>query len=290
LIELVVPAGYWASGGKMPELPEVETIVLALRAVLGRARIADVVVQRADVIRSDTRDLAGCLIGRRIISIEREGKRIKLSLSPAGLCVIHLGMSGRLTLERPRAALLSHTHVQIRFANRARELRFRDPRRFGGVWFFDGDQNGGAQRLSPLGPDALTIRAPVLRRICRRDRRIKALLLDQQAISGLGNIYTDEALFDARIHPLRRASELADGQVGRLASSIRKILRRSIDSGGATLRDYRKADGSKGAFQRICRVYGREGKACRRCGSPIRRILAAGRSSHVCVACQPLGM
>lgn len=280
----------------MPELPEVETIVLALRAGLGRARVADVVLHRADIVRSDTRDLAGCLVGRRIVAIEREGKRIKLVLSPDGLCVIHLGMSGRLTLERPREALLSHTHLQIRFVNRARELRFRDPRRFGGVWFFDGDpggdqrgdQRGGRAGLSLLGPDALTIRGPVLRGICRRGRGIKALLLDQAVVAGLGNIYTDEALFDARIHPLRRASELADGQVGRLAGSIRKILRRSIDSGGATLRDYRQADGSEGTFQRICRVYGREGEACRRCGSPVVRIQVAGRSSHLCEVCQPL--
>ena len=273
----------------MPELPEVETIVLALRAGLGRARIADVIVHRSDIIRSDTRDLPGCLIGRRIVAIEREGKRIKLVLSGDGLCVIHLGMSGRLTLERPRTALPSHTHVQIRFVNRVRELRFRDPRRFGGLWFFDGDESVASAGLSSLGPDALTIRAPTLRRICRRERGIKALLLDQKIVSGLGNIYTDEALFDARIHPLRRASELVDGRVGRLAGSIRKILRRSIDSGGATLRDYRKADGSEGTFQRICRVYGREGQACRRCGSPVVRIQVAGRSTHLCELCQPLG-
>lgn len=285
----------------MPELPEVETIVLALRAGLGRARIMDAIVHRSDIIRSGTSDLPGRLIGRRIVSVEREGKRIKLMLTPDGQCIFHLGMSGRLTLERPQEELLSHTHLQIRFVNRSKELRFRDPRRFGGVWFFDGDQGGdqsgdpsgiasGASSagLASLGPDALTIRAPVLRGICRRGRGIKALLLDQQVVSGLGNIYTDESLFDARIHPLRRASELADGQVGRLAGSIRKILRRSIDSGGATLRDYRKADGSEGAFQRICRVYGREGQACLRCGSPVRRILVAGRSTHVCAVCQPL--
>ena len=272
----------------MPELPEVETIVLALRAGLGRARILDAIVHRSDIIRSGTRDLPGRLIGRRIVSVEREGKRIKLMLTPDGQCIFHLGMSGRLTLERPRAPLLSHTHIQIRFASRVGELRFRDPRRFGGVWFFDGGPSGAAAGLASLGPDALTIRAPVLRGICRRGRGIKALLLDQQVVSGLGNIYTDESLFDARIHPLRRASELADGQVGRLAGSIRKILRRSIDSGGATLRDYRKADGSEGAFQRICRVYGREGQACLRCGSPVRRILVAGRSTHVCAVCQPL--
>lgn len=276
----------------MPELPEVETIVLALRAGLGRARVADVVLHRADIVRNDTRDLAGCLVGRRIVAIEREGKRIKLVLSPDGLCVIHLGMSGRLTLERPRAALLSHTHVQIRFVNRARELRFRDPRRFGGVWFFDGDPSGdlSGERagLSSLGPDALTIRGPVLRGICRRGRGIKALLLDQTVVAGLGNIYTDEALFDARIHPLRRASALEGRQVGLLAGSIRKILRRSIDSGGATLRDYRQADGSEGTFQRICRVYGREGEACRRCGTPVLRIQVAGRSTHLCEVCQPL--
>ena len=158
-------------------------------------------------------DPRSSLRNRGIVDIERHGKRIYLRLKPDGCCVIHLGMSGRATLELPVTPLAPHTHLCLRFGHSSRELRLRDPRRFGGFWFFDGLRNGDTPPLSPLGPDALTIRVPQLRHICRRRRQIKALLLDQRAISGLGNIYCDEALFAARIHPLQRASDLGESQV-----------------------------------------------------------------------------
>ncbi|MCG8408331.1 MAG: bifunctional DNA-formamidopyrimidine glycosylase/DNA-(apurinic or apyrimidinic site) lyase [Phycisphaerales bacterium] len=272
----------------MPELPEVETIAVELRQALIGVVIKDVVIRRTDFIRTKPRNLAARLRGKKIKTIEREGKRLQVKLAGDLECVIHLGMSGRVTLENPGSPLLPHTHVRIRFARFRKELRFRDPRRFGGLWFFDG-RNGSARPLSRLGPDALSIRVPVLRAACKRRRQMKALLLDQQVISGLGNIYCDEALFGAKIHPLCLASDLTEPQVRNLACNIRKTLRNAIDSGGSTLRDFVNTDGSEGVFQKIHRVYGREGQPCPRCQTPIERIQCAGRSTHVCPCCQPWG-
>ena len=268
----------------MPELPEVETIVRGIRAhVVGR-EFREVHVERQDVIRAGGKAFKDRLLGRRVSEVGRLGKRIMVHLDGGGLLIVHLGMSGRLVLEPANLLPALHTHLRFSFTGLAEELRFLDPRRFGGVWYLpDGKAIGD---LKPLGPDALEIRVPILREITRRSRQIKALLMDQQAISGLGNIYCDEALFAARIHPLTRASRLTENRIKRLACSIRKTLRASIDSGGSTLNDYRQADGSEGSFQRIHRVYDRKGLPCRRCGSKIVKIIAAGRSTHFCPKCQ----
>ena len=270
----------------MPELPEVETIVSHLQPALHGAVVRSVVVLRTAAIRHGRRKLSSSLPGRRIERIGREGKWIIFHLRPAAELVVHLGMTGRLTITPAKAQAAKHTHVRLQFVDRADELRFTDPRRFGGVWFFDGDEAEAARRLRGLGPDALSIRVADLRDICRRRRQIKALLLDQRAISGMGNIYCDEALFATKIHPLTKASDLTEEQVRSLACSIRKTLRTAIESGGSTLRDYRRPDGSEGRFLEIRAIYGREGQPCRRCGETILRIQAAGRSSHICPACQ----
>lgn len=296
----------------MPELPEVQTIVTGLARRCRGAVIRRVIVNRPDFVRYGGAQLIERLLGARIVDIVREGKRIVLQLEGAARLVFHLGMSGRLTLESEEAAIQGHTHFQVRFEGQMQELRFRDPRRFGGVWFFDGAEDGmdvsspppagsgdqyGAGRNTPsrnngngalrkLGPDALSIRVPILRGLARRKRQIKAMLMDQDSISGLGNIYCDEALFAARIHPITRACDLTDGQVRSLACSIRKILRAALAAGGSTLMDYRQADGREGRFQARHRVYGREGLPCPRCRKKIKRIVAAGRSTHFCANCQ----
>ncbi len=272
----------------MPELPEVETIAAQLAASLPGAVFESVQLHRADIVRHGARGLVQKLVGTRIDAIDRHGKRLILRLSNGGELVVHLGMSGRLTLLPKPEPLLPHTHARFTFAGRTDELRFRDPRRFGGLWYFDAAEEKSGPRLRPLGPDALSIRVPVLREMLRRRRQIKALLMDQQRISGLGNIYCDEALFTARIHPLTSADRLTEKEVRQLACAIRKVLRLSIQSGGSTLNDYRRADGREGAFQNMLRVYDREGLPCRRCGTKIRRIIAAGRSTHFCPTCQKL--
>lgn len=269
----------------MPELPEVETIAVELAAALPGAVVESVHIHRADVIQHGGETIAKRLTGMRFTAVDRHGKRLFLRLDGGDL-VVHLGMTGWLTLLPASEPVLPHTHVRLSFNGRTDELRFRDPRRFGGIWFFGVGENGKARRLNTLGPDALSIRVPVLRALLKRRRQIKALLMDQQAISGLGNIYCDEALFSARIHSLTLAHALSETQVRQLACAIRKVLRASIESGGTTISDYRGADGREGAFQDRLRVYDREGAPCKRCGAKIRRILAAGRSTHFCPRCQ----
>ncbi len=270
----------------MPELPEVETIIRGLRPAAEGATIERVVVHRADVVRVGRAVMSRSLAGRTIESLGREGKRILFHMSGGATLVIHLGMSGRLTLEPRNASLVKHTHVRIQLAREPQEIRFRDPRRFGGLWYFPTSDDMRRAEFERLGPDALTIRVPVLRDLARRKRQIKALLLDQHAISGLGNIYCDEALFSSRIHPLTPASSLSESQIRNLACSIRKTLHASLNSGGSTLMDYRQADGTEGRFQSLFRVYAREGEPCGRCGATIECIVAAGRSTHFCPACQ----
>ena len=272
----------------MPELPEVQTIVSQLAPRLGGAVIESVAAHPDKVFRTGLRELRTGLPGRKVDRVLREGKRIIVLLSPPARLVVHLGMTGRLVFRSCGEAEDKHTHLRLRFIDRPWEVRFVDPRKFGGVWFLRPKQEKSLSSLRELGPDALTIRAPVLREIARRRRQIKALLLDQQVIGGLGNIYTDEALFAARIHPLTRGCDLSEQQVRSLARAIRKTLRSSIASGGTTMSDYRDANGSEGAFWRRLRVYGREGEPCGRCATEIRRLVVAGRSTHVCPRCQSM--
>jgi len=270
----------------MPELPEVQTIVSQLRPVLEGRVIESMILHQSKVVRRGRKMIVARLAGRTVEQVRREGKWIVIRLRPTAELVFHLGMTGRLLMEPADSPPAKHTHARFRLRGRGDELRFRDPRRFGGIWFFNEDEIEAARRRRALGPDALTIRVSVLRQICRRSRQIKALLMDQRAISGLGNIYCDEAAFSARIRPATVASDLTDNQVRDLACSIRGTLRRAIDSGGSTLRDYRKVDGTEGAFQQAHNVYGREGLPCRRCGRLIVRVQLAGRSTHFCPQCQ----
>lgn len=240
-------------------------------------------LRRSDIVRPEQLDLQAELRGRTISSIDRRGKRIVFTLDPVAQFYIHLGMTGRLTV-RPRAApLVPHTHLVIGLAGTRKELHFSDPRRFGGVWWLGSD--GSADET--IGPDPLRIGARQLaRRLARTSRAIKNALLDQRLLAGLGNIYVDESLFVARIHPLKAANALSAGQVGRLSRAIKTTLRRALRHRGSTLRDYRDAEGIPGAFQDLHRVYDREGQPCRNCRTPIQRIALGGRSTHFCPKCQ----
>ncbi len=273
----------------MPELPEVETIAVEMRSRIVGAVVSEVRVRRADFIRTPTRGLARRLRGRRVEAVVREGKRMTLRFDDGAVMCIHLGMSGRLTFDRTSAVIAPHTHLICRFNGVGDEMRLCDPRRFGGVWY---SAAGDVERLrmGRLGPDALSISNEQLVAICRRKRRIKALLLDQHLISGMGNIYCDEALFGARVHPMAIASDLAEAVVRSLRREMRRTLNRALRFGGSTLRDYVRADGRAGAFQRLHRVYGREGQPCPRCRRSIERLIVAGRSTHLCRGCQTLGM
>jgi formamidopyrimidine-DNA glycosylase len=272
----------------MPELPEVQTVVERLDPALAGARITKVNLRRRDIVKHGAATFARRLRGRTVRRIGRHGKRIIWDLDSGERLNVHLGMTGTLILTPAAAEVASHTHLRIAFTGRNEEVRYRDPRRFGGVWLSSAAAASTGGRFGiPLGPDALAIRLPQFREIARRDRQIKALLLDQRVIAGLGNIYTDEALFRARIHPGRKASGLQDGEVAGLLRSIRAVLRAAIAAGGSSIQDYRNADGEAGWFQLRHAVYGREGMACRRCRSVIARATIGSRTSHFCPNCQP---
>ncbi len=266
----------------MPELPEVETVVRTLSPHLVGQRFASIRHLRSDIVEPGNIDLAAILQGRRVTAIERRAKKILIRLDNDATLCVHLGMTGRLTIEPPAAPVKLHTHLIAELSGKA-ELRFVDPRRFGGIWWLC---NGDADDKD-LGPEPLTIRpAQLVARLAKTRRAIKTALLDQRLIAGIGNIYADESLFHSRIHPTIPANRLTEEQVLRLNRAIKLILRRAINHRGSSLRDYVDADGEEGGFQLLHRVYGREGQPCVRCKTPIKRIVLGSRSAHFCPSCQ----
>ena len=273
----------------MPELPEVETVVRSLqRSVIGR-RIASVHHLRQDIVSPADFPLIERIVGHRVSRVARRGKRIIFQLDNEQFFYIHLGMSGRLTVEKNADPLRNHTHLiaeLTRVGNAkapAQFLHFTDPRRFGGIWWLG--THGDADEM---GPEPLTIRsAQLARQLASARRPIKNALLDQTIIAGLGNIYADEALFRAGLHPQRIAKDLTLLETQKLNRSIKHVLRQALRFKGSTLRDYVDADGNKGEFQKRHRVYDRDGKPCRNCKMRIERMVLAGRSAHFCPRCQP---
>jgi formamidopyrimidine-DNA glycosylase len=285
----------------MPELPEVETVVRGLRASLPGRRILSVRLGKTDFI-DDPAALGELLPGRRVAAVERIGKFIDIGLAqPNGAAprapsaapdfggalhlLVHLGMTGRLAVRSPGEPVVPHTHGFFELDD-GNELRYTDIRRFGRILIVSAAALPEFQ--SRLGDDALFVSLAAFRRqLAGRRARIKALLLDQTSLRGMGNIYADESLWRARIHPARLASRLSAQEAARLHHSIREVLRAAIKLGGSSISDFLDAEGKPGAYQMRHRVYGREGKKCFRCGAAIRRILVAGRSSHFCPRCQP---
>jgi formamidopyrimidine-DNA glycosylase len=265
----------------MPELPEVQTVVTTLSPHITGRRIERVIHVRPDMVTPIDFALARALRGRRIEKLSRRGKRIVFHLDDRNLFFIHLGMTGRLSVEPRDAERLIHTHL-ILDLGAGRQLRLRDPRRFGEIRWL-----GCESCDEQMGPEPLVMRTSQLgEKLSRTTRAIKNALMDQRVVAGLGNIYVDESLFDARIHPLRRADQLSNAQVAQLTKSIKRVLKRAITHRGSTLRDYADADGNAGRFQRLHRVYDRKGKPCPRCKTPIERIVLGGRSTHFCPRCQ----
>jgi formamidopyrimidine-DNA glycosylase len=264
----------------MPELPEVQTVVSTLQPRIVGQRIRGVELRRRDILHPAEVDLAQHLTGKRVEQITRRAKRIVFILDDGNRFYIHLGMSGRLTTEPPDNEILKHTHLILHFAKF--DLRFRDPRRFGGIWWL-----GDADDSDTIGPEPLSLRPQQLAaRLAKTRRVIKSALLDQNLIAGLGNIYVDESLFEAGIHPLTPADKLTPPQVSRLNRAIKTTLRRALRHRGSTLRDYVDAEGGSGAFQKLHRVYDRANQPCRVCKTPIARIVIGGRSTHFCPFCQ----
>ncbi|MBZ5539444.1 MAG: bifunctional DNA-formamidopyrimidine glycosylase/DNA-(apurinic or apyrimidinic site) lyase [Acidobacteriia bacterium] len=273
----------------MPELPEVETVARGLRPVIVGRRIVSVALGKTDFM-DDPAAIEEQLPGRRIEAVERYGKFLLLRLSarnvdgaPAAL-MVHLGMTGHLAALAAAQPWGKHTHACF-VLDDGRELRYTDPRRFGRMALFT--EAALAVEVAPLGADPLEVgEAEFCERIRSRGARIKALLLDQHVLRGVGNIYADESLWRARIHPAQTGARLTRAQAAELRRTLQEILRRAIALRGSSISDYLDAEGRQGEYQRRHRAYGREGKPCPRCKAAIRRMVVAGRSSFFCPRCQ----
>lgn len=276
----------------MPELPEVETTRRHLAQVLEGARIVDVTLTRDRMARRNSRpvDVVDRLRGRRVGSVGRRGKFLVIGVEGDLTWVIHLGMSGRVRIvEDPNERRDPHTHFTAT-TDRGPQVRLVDPRTFGFVAVFTPDELA-SDSLSRLGPDAwedLPDAAALLARFADRRVPLKALLLDQRELAGLGNIYADEVLYRAGVRPGRVAGSVTPDEVDRLLDAIPVVLAAGIEMGGTSLDDlaYLLPDGRAGQFLDQLAVYGREGLPCLRCGSPIERTIVAQRSSHFCPKCQ----
>lgn len=270
----------------MPELPEVETIARSLGPQLTGATITTATVLWPRTLGAPAlAELEAQIAGRRIERIGRRGKYVVMSLN-RGFLLFHLKMTGRLAVAPPGEPLDPHTRAVFGLAD-GRQLHFRDVRKFGRVYMVD-DLQAVTGRLGPE-PLADEFSATEFERLLtRRSGRLKSLLLNQEFLAGLGNIYADEVLFAARLHPLRLVRSLSGQEQERLYHAIRSILARAVASGGTTLPDraYLDALGQAGAFQNEVAVYGRAGKPCLACDSPIERIIVGGRSTHFCAYCQ----
>ncbi len=275
----------------MPELPEVETIRRALNQHLPGLRIEKVRVRDAR-LRSpvDERKLKRLIVGQAIREINRRAKYLLIHFANDADLILHLGMSGRLLLLREALPFEKHDHVIFYFENQT-ELRFRDPRRFGLVDAIQSAELENDPRFANLGPEPLDpqTRARVLfERANHLKKPIKNLLMDARFVVGVGNIYANEALFHAGIHPFTPAHSLSPADWQRLLSAIKKILRNAIQKGGTTLNDFVNSDGEMGYFQLSLAVYDKEGQRCPICQTKIAREVQVGRSTYFCPRCQKL--
>ncbi len=294
----------------MPELPEVETVVRGLqKSVLGR-KILSVWIGKSDFIDNPAEFFR--LSGQKIAAIERFGKFMLLRLTNgeesaaaetetvvavaesaasrerkayAASLLVHLGMTGQIAPSAADIPLEKHTHVSLTLDD-GRELRYTDARRFGRMAYLTADLL--AKEIAGAGADPLEVgAAEFAERVRSRNARIKALLLDQSVFRGVGNIYADESLWRAKIHPARVGAKLSVKEVETLRRVLQEILNRAIVMRGSSISDFLDANGEPGEYQRHHRAYGREGKPCYRCRTPIRRVIVAGRSSYFCPKCQP---
>ena len=272
----------------MPELPEVESVAAALRLNLQGRRISGLRVRFGGVFSDGPRAVRAAIQGRSLRDVHRHGKYLILNFAPAYL-MLHLRMTGQIFL---RDDYQPDKHVHAVFDFEGLSVHYRDVRKFGRFTLVDDPRRPTA--IAHVGPDMLTVRfAEWHERIAGRRAPIKALLLDQGIAAGLGNIYVDEALFRAGIHPLTPASSLDGDQLRALLRHAKAVLRLAIRHGGTTFLDFTNFHGKPGNFRRKLRVYGRSGESCRDCGATLERLRVAGRSSHFCpvcqAVCQPIG-
>ncbi len=268
----------------MPELPEVETIKQELSpGVTGRCIIGVTLDWEGIVASPSPREFVSCLKGQCIDGIDRRGKYLLFRLSGRGLLIIHLKMSGALLLKRTDD-YGKYVRAVIHLDDGS-HIVFRDPRKFGRMRLADYDD----PVIAALGPEPLEddFTVSVLKeRLSRRNGPIKAVLLDQPVIAGIGNMYADEALFASRIHPLKQANRLCDAELKRLYKGIRGVLKNAIDAKGASVNTYMRPDGQRGTAHQVFKVAHRRGENCPDCGGPIERRVIRGRGSYFCPRCQ----
>ncbi len=267
----------------MPELPEVETIRRSLLENTG-AHVRKIEMIRTDIIRKADYSPEE-LVGQAIMEIKRRGKYLIMVMEKDQSLVVHLGMSGRFYMEDEEASILvPHVHMIIHLDNKHKIL-YRDARRFGGVWFSLDPET----LLKHMGQEPLEkgFTSSYLSDICRnRKVAIKTLLLNQNLISGIGNIYADESLFAAKIRPDREAGSISEKEIKRLHQAIIKVLQSSIEKCGTTFRDFRDGNNQSGQYQSYLNVYGKTDTPCKTCGLIIKKDRIGGRSSHYCEKCQ----
>lgn len=270
----------------MPELPEVETVVRDLRPLLVGRTIRSVQRSRLQLRKPWKPSWDAVVRNARVASIRRRGKWILVDVNDSSVLRVHLGMTGQFTVVPASDTEPDHLHLRFELDNGS-ELRYRDPRRFGlAEWF--GDRVALAESMDQeLGPEPFGVDAGYFREaMCSTSRNLKAILLDQRIVAGVGNIYADEALFRARLHPDRRGRSLNALHCSRLRESIEAVLTRAIEARGSTIRDYIGGSGLRGGFQNEFSVYGRTGDPCPECGAAVRCMRLAGRASHFCPHCQ----
>lgn len=281
----------------MPELPEVETVARGLAKRVAGDTIESVWLgSKPEPLKSPPSEIVATLESKRIANVRRVGKHIVIDLEngkrgasrnkkksprealPQDQWIVHLGMTGRMLVCQPGDEVEKHTHAIAKLRS-GRELRFVDPRRFGRLSVTHGFEAPGSEPLEVELEKFVTL-------FHSRKTPIKSALLNQNLLSGVGNIYADESLFRAKIRPRRRASSLRKEDLRCLYLAVQEVLKEAINLGGSSISDYVDADGEEGFFQLQHRVYGREGEPCLVCKTPIKRIVIAGRSSHYCPHCQ----
>ena len=280
----------------MPELPEVETVRRGLAPVMEGRKILSVEQRRPDLRFPFPNRFSERISGTKIERLGRKAKFLTGYLSSGEVLVLHLGMTGRFTIDGDATADLAHTpntnakhdHVVFHMEGGVR-VTYNDPRRFGFMELWPGDTFQNYPRLKKLGPEPLSnhFNADYLdTALAGQNTPIKTALLDQSIIAGLGNIYVCEALFRAGISPKRKAASVVGKRAARLAPAINAIISEAIEAGGSSISDFASADGSLGYFQHAFDVYDREGQDCKACAAPVKRIIQSGRSSFYCSSCQ----
>lgn len=275
----------------MPELPEVETVRRTLNQLVAGKRIERVTVRLPRIIQrpSEPEQFSAALEGRTIRTVERRGKFLRIMMEDLVL-VSHLRMEGRYGVFTQDEPIEHHTHVIFHFDD-GTELRYKDVRQFGTMHLFTPEEELVLPPLNKLGIEPLdeTFTLNVFKeRLSRRTTRIKPLLLNQEYVVGLGNIYVDEALFTAGIHPERTADSLKRPEWARLYEAVRATLARAVEAGGSSIKSYVNGQGEMGMFQHELLVYGRKNEPCSRCGRSIEKLVVGGRGTHICTSCQPL--